>query len=328
MKKIIWNAYKNFSCIADKCEDACCYGWEVDIDEVSAKKYLAMEGALGDRLRKVLKFQNGEASMTLENGRCPMWQSDGLCRLQKEQGHGALCKVCREFPRLYMDYGDFAEWGLEMSCPEAARLIFADPSVREEAFSGTEAEYDRELMDILQKSRAEILDFWTTTRMPVPQALAVTLLYAHYIQDALDGGSYTVLEPESCLQNARQFVKTGVLTAVIDFFKALEILNPSWLQLLCAPVPGNWDNGLKTVAIYLIRRYWLQAVWDFDLVCRVKFIVSGCILINALGGDTVQTSQQFSKEIENDPDNVDAILDAAYTCPAFTDAKLLSLLLG
>lgn len=328
MKKIIWNAYEKFNCIADKCEDACCYGWEVDIDEASAEKYLAMEGALGDRLRQVLKTKDGEASMVLENGRCPMWQQDGLCRLQKEQGHDALCKVCREFPRLYMDYGNFAEWGLEMSCPEAARLIFDDLSVQEEEYAGTEAEYDRELMEILQKSRAEILNFWTTTEMPVPQALAVTLLYAHYMQDALDGGSYTVLDPESCLQNARQFAGAGDIAPILDFFKALEILNESWLQRLCAPQPGVWDKRLKTVAMYLIRRYWLQAVWDFDLVCRVKFMVSSCILINTLGGNTVETAQQFSKEIENDPDNVDALLDAAYTCPAFTDANLLSLLLG
>ncbi len=328
MKKIIWNAYKNFSCIAEKCEDACCYGWEVDIDEASAQKYLAMEGALGDRLRQVLKTKDGETSMVLENGRCPMWQQDGLCRLQKEQGHDALCKVCREFPRLYMDYGDFAEWGLEMSCPEAARLIFADPSVQTEEHAGTEPEYDRELMETLQKSRAEILDFWTNTEMTVPQALAVTLLYAHYIQDALDGGSYTVLEPEACLQNARQFAGSGDVGVIISFFKNLEILTDLWKQRLNAPDPSAWDERLKTVVLYLIRRYWLQAVWDFDLVCRAKLIVTACILINALGGDTVETAQQFSKEIENDPDNVDALLDAAYTSPAFTDANLLGLLLG
>jgi hypothetical protein len=42
----------------------------------------------------------------------------------------------------------------------------------------------------------------------------------------------------------------------------------------------------------------------------------------------VETAQLYSKEIENSADNVDAILDAAYTHPALTDANLLTLLTG
>ena len=79
---------------------------------------------------------------------------------------------------------------------------------------------------------------------------------------------------------------------------------------------------------YFIQRYWLQAVSDYDLISRVKFAVAGCLLVNYLGGDFLQTAQQFSKEIENDPDNVEAILDGAYTAPALTDANLLGLLLN
>ena len=63
-------------------------------------------------------------------------------------------------------------------------------------------------------------------------------------------------------------------------------------------------------------------------MCRVKFAIAACLLVGALGGDRVQTAQLMSKEIENDPDNVDALLDAAYTSPALTDANLLALLLA
>ena len=84
----------------------------------------------------------------------------------------------------------------------------------------------------------------------------------------------------------------------------------------------------NALARYLIGRYWLQAVSDYDLVCRVKFIVIACLLVGLLGGGFPETAQLFSKEIENDADNVDAILDAAYTCPAFADDRLLGLLLG
>ena len=50
-------------------------------------------------------------------------------------------------------------------------------------------------------------------------------------------------------------------------------------------------------------------------------------MIGALDADVISSAQLFSKEIENDPDNVEALLDAAYTEPAFTDAQLLGLLL-
>ena len=74
-------------------------------------------------------------------------------------------------------------------------------------------------------------------------------------------------------------------------------------------------------------RYWLQAISDYDLAGRAKFAVISCIIIRLLGGNMVETAQLFSKEIENDAENVDAILDAAYESRLLTDANLLYLLL-
>ncbi len=324
MKKIIWNAFHEFRCIADKCPDSCCKGWEVDVDEKSATYYRSLEGELGDRLRQVLKTEHGNTAMILENGRCPMWRQDGLCRLQAEKGHEALCQVCREYPRLYMDYGDFAEWGLELSCPESARLLFRDMSATEQALPGGEApEYDRAVMALLQKSRGELLAFWEDTGYPVPKALAGTLLFAHQVQSAIDGGAYLPLDPErACIT----MEKAGNHALLLEFFQNLEIMTQEWRHRLENPENGPWDERLRYFAKYLIRRYWYQAVWDYDLVSRGKLMVTACILVRLLGGDTVQTAQLFAKEIENDPDNVDAILDGAYTSPALTDANLLGLL--
>lgn len=328
MEKIIWNAYQKFRCIAQNCEDSCCKGWEVDIDEATARDYRSRQGELGDRLRQVMRTVDGNTSMILQQGRCPMWRQDGLCQIQAQWGHDALCQVCREYPRLYLDYGDFVEWGLELSCPEAARLIFADiqtQTVKEE--STIPAEYDREVMTVLQRSREELLRYWNNAGN-IPQALAVTLLYAYYVQDAVDGGAYTPLEPAQCLEAACRYKGAGDIAPVLEFFLSLEILTPQWKDRLQKPAAGEWDHRLRVLAQYLIRRYWLQAVWDYDLTCRVKFIIAACVLVHYLGGDTVQTAQLFAKEIENDPDNREAILDAAYTHEAFTDANLLGLLLN
>ncbi len=329
MERIIWNIYDQFRCIAEKCPDSCCQGWEVDVDAAAAARYQSLEGKLGARLRQVLKTQDGASYMVLENGRCPMWRQDGLCQIQAELDHDALCQVCREYPRLYMDYGDFAEWGLELSCPEAARLLFQGITAQKTDIPGGEAaEYDGEVMTVLQKSREAVLSFLENTDLAIPQALAVVLLYAHQVQGAVDGGEYISLEPERCLQSAVECAGTGEIQPILDFFKDLEILTPAWKARLTHPQWGTWCPQLRHLAVYLIRRYWLQAVWDYDLVCRAKLAVIACILVNALGGDTEKTAQLFSKEIENDPDNREAILDGAYTSPAFTDANLLGLLLN
>ena len=82
------------------------------------------------------------------------------------------------------------------------------------------------------------------------------------------------------------------------------------------------------MARYFIQRYWLQAVSDYDLISRVKLTVTSCLVVKALGGDILETAQLYSKEIENDANNLDAILDGAYTSPALTDLSMLSLLLS
>lgn len=330
MKQIKPDYYDRFHCIAADCPDSCCKDWEVDVDAASAERYRSLPGALGDRLRQVMYTSDGMTSMRIENGRCPMWRQDGLCRIQAELGHDALCEVCQTFPRLRHDYGDFVELGLELSCPEAARLILeSDTQIRvEEIPGGEEPEYDTEVMAVLLKSRQTLLQFLKTPNCTVPQALAVMLLYGHSVQAELDGGEAAVLDPAESLKDAYRFAKPANWQSIFDFFLGLEILTSQWKNRL-EQGPGKpvWQAKVLRLAKYYVNRYWLQAVSDYDLICRVKLAVIACLMAATMGGDFVETAQQFSKEIENALDNVEAILDGAYTSPAFTDVQLLGLLL-
>ena len=331
MKLFYPDYYKKFRCIAGACPDSCCKEWEVDVDASAAAFYRKLEGPLGERLRQVLNDTEDGTVMTIENGRCPMWRQDGLCRIQAELGHDALCKVCREFPRLRHDYGDFVELGLELSCPEAARLILAGNSVtvEDEVAGGEAAEYDEEAMEILLESRERLLDFLDTTSLSVNEALAVALLYAHEVQSWLDGGEPAELDANACLALAKKYAATGNWALFVEFFLGLEILTPQWKERILVPRgDGVWNRGYIALARYFLGRYWLQAVSDYDLIGRAKLMIAACLLVYRLGGSFVETAQQFSKEIENDPDNLEAIFDGAYTSPALTDVHLLSLLLN
>jgi len=324
------NYFDAFRCIGGSCPDSCCKEWGVQVDAASAAYYRSLPGELGDKLRSVLVEEDGETVMTIENGRCPMWRADGLCRIQAELGEEALCKVCTEFPRLTHDYGDFLERTLELSCPEAAKLILSakpGPMVTEEVSGGEEAEYDAEAMEVLKATRTVMLDILADASRSVPDTLAAALLYGYQAQAELDGDEPQPFDADAALDSVREFAKPCNGAGLPEFFLGLEILTPTWRSRLLSPAPGDWQEGYRNLARYFVERYWLQAVSDYDLYSRVKFAIVSCLLLRQLGGDLPETAQLYSKEIENDADNVDAILDAAYTHPAFTDEKLLGLLM-
>ena len=226
MKIIKPDYYDNFICLAGACPDSCCKDWAVDVDPDSARRYLALEGELGDALRAVLRETDGEYAMEIVNGRCPMWRPDGLCRIQAQLGHDGLCRVCQTFPRLRHDYGDFVELGLELSCPRAAELIFASggASITEAAAGDPPVECDEEVMSILLRSRENFLSFLDSTALPLPEILAVLLLYGYDVQGEIDGGEEIPFDPGDCLRRAGQFTGQGDLQAVFGFFRELEIL--------------------------------------------------------------------------------------------------------
>ena len=321
--------FNDFHCIASACPDSCCKEWDVQVDAASAAAYRSLPGPLGDDLRQLLKDQDGETVMTIVESRCPMWRPDGLCRIQAELGEEALCKTCREFPRLTHDYGDFIERGLELSCPEAARIILSAPVAEPitEEVPGGEAEYDEEAMDVLLQTRETVLAILADPSRPVNQCLALALLYGYQAQSELDGDDEQPFHGDTALEGILEFVKIPEICELPDFFSGLEILTDSWAQRLKCPSPAPWDDRYRALARYFVERYWLQAVSDYDLACRVKYSIASCILIRNLGGDLLTTAQAYSKEIENNIDNVEAILDGAYSHPAFTDDKLLGLLL-
>lgn len=324
--------YDRFRCIAAQCPDSCCKDWEVVVDPESAQYYRSLPGELGDALRQVLTdWEDGCALMAIENGRCPMWRKDSLCRIQAELGHDSLCKTCREFPRLTHDYGSFVEIGLELSCPEAARLILSgegDDILTETVPGGEPGDYVEADMAVLLQTREQALQLLDDPSHPINQTLALLLFYGCHAQSLLDGIDPPPFDPKEALETAYSLAKTATPLPLRPFFRELEILTPAWQQRLESDCqPGVWANTYRLLARYFVQRYWLQAISDFDLMGRVKLCVILCLLIRDLGGNLLQTAQLCSKEIENNTDNVDAILDAAYRHPAFTDDRLLALLL-
>ena len=330
MELIYPSYYNDFSCIAGACPDSCCHEWEVQVDAASAARFRALEGELGDALREHLYDEDGETYLRNVNDRCPMWRADGLCRIQAEQGHDALCTVCQQFPRLRQDYGEFVELGLEMSCPEAARMMLSLDSwslVSEEVPGGDEPDYDEELMELLRETRPYALALLADRKVPVNVRLARLLLYGHHVQAMIDGGEVYDFDPAQAEDLLIRCEGQGDFELLRAFYQELEILTERWSERLAGAGEGSrFDEKLCKLAAYQVYRYWYQAVSDWDLAARVKLIVAGCCLVARLTGEMTANIQLYAKEIENDAANVDAILDGAFTERALTDANLLAML--
>lgn len=116
--------YKEFRCIADRCQDSCCIGWEIDIDEDTFSYYKSVEGDFGGRLRSHMVTEDVNSFTLEKNGWCPFLNSQKLCDICIELGEEALSEVCTEFPRFTMEYEDVREKVLSLSCEEVGRLIF------------------------------------------------------------------------------------------------------------------------------------------------------------------------------------------------------------
>lgn len=322
--------YDSFRCLASACPDSCCQEWTVVVDPESAAQYRTLPSSLGDRLRQVLTEEDGDTVMSIENSRCPMWRQDGLCQIQAELGHDALCKTCREFPRLTHDYGTFVEAQLELSCPEAARLILrdGDPSpIVTQVPGGDAPDYDGEAMQILLMTRENALALIGDPAHSVPEMLALLLFCGYHAQSLLDGLDVPPFDPEAALVQARTMALSAPGTDLPAFFQDLEILTQRWRDRLGAPSPAEFSPMYRRFAAYTVGRYWLQAVADYDLAGRAKMAVIACLLVQQLGGDPMQTAQLYAKEIENNADNIDALLDGCYESPLLADDRLLKLLL-
>lgn len=124
------NYYDAFRCIASACEDNCCMGWAVDIDQKTFQKYQKIEDPkLKPLIKKVLRQNTycdakeiNYAYVKLTKAQnCSFLDPNRLCMIQKAFGETYLSNVCSLYPRIYNRINDKVELSLSPSCPEALR---------------------------------------------------------------------------------------------------------------------------------------------------------------------------------------------------------------
>ena len=128
-RMIVPNYMADFKCIAGDCEETCCAGWYIAIDEPTYKKYKKVKQPdMKKRFDKELVVKKGStpecaAKIKLKNNRCAFLAKDNLCDIYKQLGEQYLSQTCTMYPRNTNALGERLELSLALSCPEAARKI-------------------------------------------------------------------------------------------------------------------------------------------------------------------------------------------------------------
>lgn len=192
MKLRVPKYFKDFKCIADKCEDTCCAGWLIVIDDEMYQRYQNVKGEFGERLRGQIVSQDEENVFTLKNNNCPFLNESNLCDIYKELGKDYLCHTCRLFPRYIEEFGVLREKGISLSCPEGARLILNHTNKTE--FEVTEIdetfetlnEIDEILLTELVEARNVMFDILQDRTLAINIRAALILHFANEIQECID----------------------------------------------------------------------------------------------------------------------------------------------
>lgn len=324
--------YDAFRCLAGDCPHTCCAaGWEIPLDQVTARRYTDAPGALGERLRAVLaRDEEGVPCLDLRGKVCPFLDGEGLCELWRQWGETGIGEICRSHPRYSYDFGPWREVGLCGSCPEAARLILETEPAWRETKTPEEAKTPvPELLEPLLAARDTALNILSRREFPLWQRMQGMLLFANEVQVLLDEGETQVL-PQLCqiyeenlplLEGVALPDFTGSLGLCLETLTGLQQLWPRWGALLTAgkaaldhPVAPLPEEMGERICAYFLSRHWLRGVWDGDVLSWAQFALLGTVVTALLAPLEAEGAPEafrlFCEETEHSSDNMSALQDA------------------
>lgn len=243
--------YEEFSCIADKCEDTCCAGWQIVIDKDSLQKYRKIRGNFRKRMFRSVDWLRGTFRQD-KNKRCAFLNENNLCDLYLAQGENGFCKTCREYPRHTEEFEGVREITLSLSCPEVARIVMnrMDPVTfishekdGEEEFD----DFDPFLYSVLDDARKEMIRLLQDRSLTVAERTVLVLGMAHDMQGRMNRRELfdcmTVIDKygtDKALAFVREFLdkeevkqRASALTGkMFGHLYELELLREEWGVLL------------------------------------------------------------------------------------------------
>lgn len=334
MKDIYPLYAKEFICIAGKCPDTCCAGWEIVIDKKFQQIYKADSCVAAKKaVSRMYEDDDGDVCLKLTNGRCPMLSDDNLCEIYIDMGKDALCDVCRIYPRFNKDCDNVNIKGISLSCPEAARLILEDESYgRLNSEFNFDNEYAKTVAEITNCLKEKIIKNGFFNIYDLIQRIQDEFIFGD--KEAALGTSAEPCE-ESYLPRVTEVLE------ISEKIYALEILTDEWKELInkliCHLKKAKADKRymkkrndalkncaslkeIKNIGIYYLYKYMPEAIESCDITYSGAISYYALLIIcelyameyaqnNALPFERkLRLAQLFSKELEHNEDNLNSLL--------------------
>lgn len=297
MKIVKPTFYKNFKCIAGECPDSCCQGWEVDADSDSLEYYKTLDNSLEIKKRIDSVLSKDEFDNTIftlaPKKRCPFLNDENLCDMHIAIGGEHTPYTCRTFPRFIYDFGATREIGISFSCPVASDMMYNTESFDFETEVNSDLptlnDIDAEKYFLLYKGRTEAYKIAKDKNKSIRERL----------NDLLDLG---VLLQEKLFP----YDEGGDDIAFFDVFKNPELINPEWKEKVenYSLKQASDSQANENILMYFLYKYLMQAVYDDDVLSKIKMAVLG-VLINTYFGEDSWTVHLWSKETEHSQYNMD-----------------------
>lgn len=281
--------YKDFSCVADACEDTCCAGWQIVIDEKSQKKYRQVKSDFRKRLLRSVNWKEGVFKQT-KGKRCAFLNENNLCDMYTVLGSKSLCKTCRLYPRHIEEFEGVREISLSLSCPEVAKILLAkkEPVKFINIEKDGEEEYedfDLILYSKLADAREVMMKILQDRTIPVALRSGLVLAIAHDMQGRINReeifGFDEVLDKYQT-EAARLFVSgkinqwmkdtDGKFEFARDNFRLLhklELLKEDWYVTLTETEKLLYQNEKMYEALCEGFTVWCQKnLPDWEIICE------------------------------------------------------------
>ena len=380
MKIRVPKYFKDFKCIASECEDTCCAGWGIVIDDETYKKYQKVEGDFGDRLRSEIVHDGGENIFVLKGNDCPFLNENKLCDIYNEVGEDALCYTCKQYPRYMEDFGGLREIGISLSCPEAARIILRNEEKAIFELSENEEEVNSyndinaKLYIELMQCRQIVLNILQDRDINLNTRVAIVLCFTKEIQDKIDENEITDIKSVREKYSDKEFIKEVIssfekynnnedakynnMKEYFNVFKSLKHINPNDPLGLDDAIRYFWQSEedkdiylaknkafdkyyedskykFEQILAYFIFRYFMKAVFDYDVSAKVKTAIVSYLMIKELcvvrfteegevtDDDIVDISHMYSKDIEHLEENIEALAEIFETNDVFTVEEMI-----
>ena len=201
MRYIKPDYYDNFKCVADKCPDTCCAGWQIMIDEEALEYYGTVEGEFGRRLASSIDWKEG--CFCQYNRRCAFLNKENLCDLYTALGSESLCSTCRNYPRHTEEYEGLRELSLSLSCPIAARMILLQDKFpefveyedeREEELAEEFEDFDFMMFTQLEDARNLVMKHLREEDGSLEEKLYLYLRFAEEMQECIAREAYCEID--------------------------------------------------------------------------------------------------------------------------------------